>query len=142
MAKLEDVTMEAQLAKLEKTKVANAKEAKSLPPQKELVSFEDFTNLDLRVGTITAAGKVKKTKKLLQLQVDLGEEVRTIVSGIAESFTPEEVVGKKVTVLTNLAPRKIRGVESQGMLLMSEDAEGNLVMVSPDQGAENGFPIA
>jgi methionyl-tRNA synthetase len=94
------------------------------------------------VGTITAAEKVKKTKKLLQLQVDLGEEVRTIISGIAESFRPEEVVGKKVTVLTNLAPKKIRGVESQGMLLMSEDAEGNIVMVSPDQGAENGFPIA
>ena len=140
--KIEDATIEAQLAKLEQTKVANEKEAKSLPPQKELISFEDFTKLDLRVGTITAAEKVKKTKKLLQLQVDLGEEVRTIVSGIAESFTPEEVVGKKVTVLTNLAPRKIRGVESQGMLLMSEDAEGNIVMVSPDQGAENGFPIA
>lgn len=140
--KIEDATIEAQLAKLEQTKVANEKEAKSLPPQKQLISFEDFTKLDLRVGTITAAEKVKKTKKLLQLQVDLGEEVRTIVSGIAESFTPEEVVGKKVTVLTNLAPRRIRGVESQGMLLMSEDAEGNIVMVSPDQGAENGFPIA
>ena len=86
--------------------------------------------------------KVKKPKSFLQLQVDLGEEVRTIVSGIAESYRPEEVVGKKVTVLTNLAPRKIRGVESQGMLLMSEDNEGNIVMVSPDQGAENGFPIA
>ena len=94
------------------------------------------------MGTITAAEKVKKTKKLLQLQVDLGEEVRTIVSGIAESFSPEEVIGKKVTVLVNLAPRKIRGVESQGMLLMSEDGEGNIVMVSPDKGAENGYPIA
>ncbi len=122
--------------------MANEKEPKSFPPQKELISFEDFTKLDLRVGTITAAEKVNKTKKLLQLQVDLGDEVRTIVSGIAETFTPEEVVGKKVTVLTNLATRKIRGVESQGMLLMSEDTEGNIVMVSPDQGAENGFPIA
>ena len=107
-----------------------------------MINFDEFTKLDLRVGTIIAAEKVKKTKKLLQLQVDLGEEVRTIVSGIAESYRPEEVVGKKVTVLTNLAPRKIRGVESQGMLLMSEDNEGNIVMVSPDQGAENGFPIA
>ena len=140
--KIEDATIEAQLAKLEKTKVTNEKEPKSFPPQKELISFEDFTKLDLRVGAITAAEKVKKTKKLLQLQVDLGDEVRTIVSGIAETFTPEEVVGKKVTVLTNLATRKIRGVESQGMLLMSEDTEGNIVMVSPDQGAENGFPIA
>ena len=140
--KIEDTTIEAQLTKLEQTKVANEKETKSLPPQKKLITFEDFIKLDLRVGTIIAAKEVKKTKKLLQLQVDLGEEVRTIVSGIAESFNPEEVVGKKVTVLTNLAPRKIRGVESQGMLLMSEDAEGNIVMVSPDQGAKNGFPIA
>ena len=84
---------------------------------------------------------MKKTKKLLQLQVDLGEEVRTIVSGIAESFTPEEVVGRKVTVLTNLAPRTIRGVESQGMLLMTEDKNGKTVMVSPNKGAENGYPI-
>jgi len=140
--KIEDATIEAQLAKLEQTKVDNEKENKSLPPQKELISFEDFSKLDLRVGTITAAEKVKKTKKLLQLQVDLGDEVRTIVSGIAESFSPEEVIGKKVTVLVNLAPRKIRGIESQGMLLMSEDAQGNIVMVSPDKGAKNGFPIA
>ena len=140
--KIEDATIDAQLAKLEQTKMVNEKETKSLPPQKELINFDEFTKLDLRVGTIIAAEKVKKTKKLLQLQVDLGEEVRTIVSGIAESYRPEEVVGKKVTVLTNLAPRKIRSVESQGMLLMSEDNEGNIVMVSPDQGAENGFPIA
>ena len=84
---------------------------------------------------------MKKTKKLLQLEVDLGNEVRTIVSGIAESFSPEEVVGRKVTVLTNLAPRTIRGVESQGMLLMTEDKDGKTIMVSPDEGAENGFPI-
>ncbi|MGB1448988.1 MAG: methionine--tRNA ligase [Flavobacteriaceae bacterium] len=141
-AKIEDETIEKQLAKLEQTKVSNEKENKSFPAQKELISFDDFTKLDLRVGTITAAEKVKKTKKLLQLQVDLGEEIRTIVSGIAETFTPEEIVGKRVTVLTNLAPRKIRGVESQGMLLMSEDADGNSVLVSPDKGAENGYSIA
>lgn len=140
--KIEDATIEAQLSKLEQTKMVNEKETKSLPPQKELINFVDFTKLDLRVGTIIAAEKVKKDKKLLQLQVDLGEEVRTIVSGIAESFSTEEVVGKKVTVLTNLTPRKIRGVESQGMLLMSEDNEGNIVIVGPDKGAENGFPIA
>ena len=140
--KIEDATIEAQLSKLEQTKMVNEKETKSIPPQKELINFMDFTKLDLRVGTIIAAEKVKKTKKLLQLQIDLGEEVRTIVSGIAESFSPEEVLGKKVTVLTNLAPRKIRGVESQGMLLMSEDDEGNIVIVSPDKGAENGYPIA
>ncbi len=140
--KIEDEVINAQLAKLEQTKVANEKDTKSIPPKKELISFEDFSKLDLRVGTITAAEKVKKTKKLLQLQVDLGDEVRTIVSGIAETFDANEVVGKKVTVLTNLAPRKIRGVESQGMLLMTEDANGNIVMVRPDTGAENGFQIA
>ena len=140
--KIEDEVINAQLAKLDQTKVANEKDTKSIPPKKELISFEDFSKLDLRVGTITAAEKVKKTKKLLQLQVDLGDEVRTIVSGIAETFDANEVVGKKVTVLTNLAPRKIRGVESQGMLLMTEDASGNIVMVRPDTGAENGFQIA
>ena len=140
--KIEDEVINAQLAKLEQTKVANEKDTKSIPPKKELISFEDFSKLDLRVGTIKAAEKVKKTKKLLQLQVDLGDEVRTIVSGIAETFDANEVVGKKVTVLTNLAPRKIRGVESQGMLLMTEDANGNIVMVRPDTGAENGFQIA
>ena len=140
--KIEDEVINAQLAKLEQTKVVNEKDTKSIPPKKELISFEDFSKLDLRVGTITAAEKVKKTKKLLQLQVDLGDEVRTIVSGIAETFDANEVVGKKVTVLTNLAPRKIRGVESQGMLLMTEDANGNIVMVRPDTGADNGFQIA
>ena len=140
--KIEDEVINAQLAKLEQTKVVNEKDTKSIPPKKELISFEDFSKLDLRVGTITAAEKVKKTKKLLQLQVDLGDEVRTIVSGIAETFDANEVVGKKVTVLTNLAPRKIRGVESQGMLLMTEDANGNIVMVRPDTGSENGFQIA
>lgn len=140
--KIEDEIIDTQLEKLARTKVNNEKESKSLPPQKGLISFEDFTKLDLRVGSIIAAEKVKKTKKLLQLQVDVGKEIRTIVSGIAETFSPEEVVGKKVTVLTNLAARKIRGVESQGMLLMSEDSDGNTVMVSPDEEAENGYPIS
>ena len=139
--KIEDEVIVAQREKLEATKVANEETATDLPPQKELISFEDFSQLDLRVGTILSAEKVKKTKKLLQLEVDLGNEVRTIVSGIAESFSPEEVVGRKVTVLTNLAPRTIRGVESQGMLLMTEGKDGKTIMVSPDEGAENGFPI-
>ena len=139
--KIEDEVIVAQREKLEATKVANEETAIDLPPQKELISFEDFSQLDLRVGTILTAEKVKKTKKLLQLEVDLGNEVRTIVSGIAESFSPEEVVGRKVTVLANLAPRTIRGVESQGMLLMTEDKDGKTIMVSPDEGAENGFPI-
>ena len=139
--KIEDEVIVAQREKLEATKVANEETASDLPPQKELVSFDDFSQLDLRVGTILTAEKVKKTKKLLQLEVDLGSEVRTIVSGIAETFNPDEVVGRKVTVLTNLAPRTIRGVESQGMLLMTEDKAGKTIMVSPDEGAENGFPI-
>ncbi len=140
--KIEDEIIDAQLEKLARTKVNNEKETKKSSATKELISFEDFTKLDLRVGSIIAAEKVKKTKKLLQLQVDVGNEIRTIVSGIAETFSPEEVVGKKVTVLTNLAARKISGVESQGMLLMSEDSDGNTVIISPDEEAENGYPIA
>ena len=139
--KIEDETIAAQLEKLEATKVNNAAEKAPIAPQKKTISFDDFSMLDLRVGEIIAAEKVAKTKKLLQLKVDIGNEQRTIVSGIAEAYSPEEVVGKKVTVLTNLAPRKIRGVESQGMLLMSEDNAGKIVMLSPDAGAENGATI-
>ncbi len=140
-SKIEDDVIAAQLEKLANTKEENEKEAVELPPIKETITFDDFSKLDLRVGTITAAEKVKKANKLLQLEVDLGNEIRTIVSGIAESFSAEEVVGQKVTVLTNLAPRTIRGVESQGMLLMSETTDGKMVFIAPDQGGENGFPI-
>ncbi|MDB2701600.1 methionine--tRNA ligase [Flavobacteriaceae bacterium] len=139
--KIEDTIIAQQLEKLAKTKEKNEQPAADLPSSKELIHFDDFNKLDLRVGTITAAEKIAKAKKLLQLRVDLGNETRTIVSGIAESFSPQEVVGQKVTVLTNLAPRSIRGVESQGMLLMSENAEGKMVFISPDKGGENGFPI-
>ena len=139
--KVEDDAIAFQLDKLLKTKSNNQKKVSDLPPKKDEISFEDFSQLDLRVGTIVAAEKIKKTKKLLQLKVDLGEEVRTIVSGIADSFSPEEVLNKKVTVLTNLTPRSIKGVESQGMLLMSEDKAGKVVIISPDEGAGNGFPI-
>ena len=140
-SKIEDSIIAQQLEKLAKTKEKNEQPAADLPAIKELIHFDDFNKLDLRVGTITAAEKIAKAKKLLQLQVDFGNETRTIVSGIAESFSPQEVVGQKVTVLTNLAPRTIRGVESQGMLLMSENAEGKMVFISPDKGGENGFPI-
>ncbi len=142
-SKIEDSAIAAQLEKLERTKTENEIQSKPLPEKKAEISFEDFKKLDLRVGTILAAEKVKKTKKLLQLKVDIGTEIRTIVSGIAESYSPEEIVGQKVTVLTNLAPRNIRGVESQGMLLMSEDKAGKHVIIAPSNGnAENGFPIA
>ena len=98
--------------------------------------------MDIRVGTILEAQKVPKTKKLLQLQVDIGSEVRTIVSGIAESFSPEDVIGQQVTVLTNLAPRKIRGVESQGMILMADTPNGGLSFIEPERKISNGQQIS
>lgn len=142
-SKIEDETVQAQIDKLLATKKANEAANKAVEPQKETISFEDFTKLDLRVGTILEAEKMPKAKKLLVLKVDTGIDVRTIVSGIAESFTPEEVVGKKVTVLVNLAPRALRGVESQGMILMTETADGKLVFVNPDDAkVNNGLHIS
>lgn len=131
-AKIEDEEIQKQIDKLEATKVANAAEAKTVEPQKETAQFEDFAKIDLRVGTIIEAEKMPKANKLLVLKVDTGIDVRTIVSGIAEHFTPEEVIGKQVTVLVNLAPRKLRGVESEGMLLLTETKEGKLVFVNPE----------
>ncbi|WP_417865567.1 methionine--tRNA ligase [Xanthomarina gelatinilytica] len=142
-SKIEDETIQAQIDKLLAAKKANEAANKAVEPQKETISFEDFTKLDLRVGTILEAEKMPKAKKLLVLKVDTGIDVRTIVSGIAESFTPEEVVGKKVTVLVNLAPRALRGVESQGMILMTETADGKLVFVNPDDAkVNNGLHIS
>ena len=129
--KIEDSQIEAQLKKLEASKAANA-EPTAVDPQKANISFEDFAKMDLRTGTIIAAEKMPKTKKLLVLQVDTGSEVRTIVSGIAEYYTPDAVVGQKVTVLCNLKPRVLRGVESQGMILMAKANDGQLVFVQPD----------
>ena len=127
---------------MEATKAANAAEAKQAEPQKETAQFEDFTKIDLRVGTIIEAEKMPKANKLLVLKVDTGIDVRTIVSGIAEHFTPEEVIGKQVTVLVNLAPRALRGVTSEGMLLLTETKEGKLVFVNPDEaGVYNGATI-
>ncbi len=127
--KIEDKMVEDQLAKLAASKANNI----PADPIKEEISFEDFTKLDVRIGTILEAEKVKKTKKLLHLKVDIGSEVRTIVSGIAESYSPEEVVGKQVSVLVNLAPRAIKGIESQGMILMAENNEGKLSFVNPSE---------
>ncbi|MDC7994823.1 methionine--tRNA ligase [Altibacter sp. HG106] len=132
-SKIEDEQITAQLEKLQSSKEANKMTSSNVTPQKETISFDDFTQLDLRVGTILEAEKMPKTKKLLVLKVDTGIDVRTIVSGIAESFAPEDIIGKQVTVLVNLAPRKLRGVESQGMILMTETEEGHLVFVNPDQ---------
>ncbi len=142
--KIEDKDIQAQLDKLEASKKANEAANKAAEPQKEEITFDDFTKLDLRVGTIIEAEKMPKAKKLLVLKVDTGIDTRTIVSGIAESFTAEEVIGKRVTVLVNLAPRKLRGVESEGMILMTESPEGKLVFVNPDanQDVANGLQIS
>ena len=142
-SKIEDETIQFQMDKLIASKKANEAANKVVEPQKDTITFDDFTKLDIRVGTILEAEKMPKAKKLLVLKVDTGIDVRTIVSGIAESFTAEEVVGKRVTVLVNLAPRDLRGVESQGMILMTETAEGKLVFVNPDDASvPNGLQIS
>ena len=141
-AQIEDAEIQKQIDKLEATKAANKEENKVIEPQKETTTFEDFSKLDLRVGTIIEAEKMPKANKLLVLKVDTGMDIRTIVSGIAESFSPEEIIGKRVTVLVNLAPRNLRGVDSQGMILMTNNAEGKLVFVNPDaDGVGNGETI-
>jgi len=145
-SKIEDEEIQKQIDKLEATKTANKDEiASSLAitePQKETIQYDDFAKMDLRVGTILEAEKMPKANKLLILKIDTGIDVRTIVSGIAESFKPEEIIGKRVTVLVNLASRNLRGVESQGMILMTNNAEGKLVFVNPDaDGVANGETI-
>ena len=129
--KIEDIQIEAQLQKLKDSKVDNNKEF-DVEPQKANIPLKDFFKMDLRVGAIVAAEKIPKTKKLLVLKVDIGDEVRTIVSGIAMDFAPSEVLGQKVTVLCNLKPRILRGIESQGMILMGKSATGALIFIEPD----------
>ena len=142
-SKIEQPQIQTQMDKLAASKLANEIANKATTPQKDTCTFEDFTKLDMRVGTIIAAEKMPKTKKLLVLKVDTGLDLRTIVSGIAESFTPQEIIGKRVTVLVNLAPRALRGVESQGMILMTQMPDGTLVFVNPDTaGVSNGDSIA
>ena len=135
--KIEDAAIAKQLERLENTKQANRQEAQAaaevtVAPQKELISYDDFAKMDIRIGTILSAEKMPKADKLLILKVDTGIDQRTIVSGIAQSFNPEEIIGKRVTVLANLAPRKLRGVESQGMILMVENTEGKYRFIAPD----------
>ncbi|QTD39226.1 methionine--tRNA ligase [Polaribacter batillariae] len=141
-SKIEDKTIEEQLQKLIATKKANEQEKKTIVPQKETIDFEDFTKLDIRIGTILEAEKVPKTKKLLKLKVDVGIDTRTIVSGIAESFLPENIIGQQVSVLVNLAPRKIKGVESQGMILMTDTPDGKLAFVEPEKKVKNGQEVS
>ncbi len=139
-SRIEDEVIEAQKAKLEQ---AQSTLKQSLyEPVKETVSYENFMKMDIRCGTIIEAEKLPKTDKLLQLKIDLGFEQRTVVSGIAEDFNPADILGKKISLLANLAPRKIRGVRSNGMILMAKDNKGQLHFVSPEEGCENGAPIS
>ena len=145
--KIEDAAIEKQLQRLENTKLVNKQETQAnaeteVAPQKELISYDDFAKMDIRIGTILEAEKMPKADKLLVLKVDTGIDKRTIVSGIAQSFAPEEIIGKKVTVLVNLAPRKLRGVESKGMILMVENSEGKYTFINPDaDGITNGTEV-
>ena len=138
--KIEDDVIEAQLKKLADIKAANAAAAaaENVTEQKAECTFDDFQKMDIRVSTILEAEKIAKTKKLLKLTVDTGIDKRTIVSGIAEHFTPEELVGRQVLVLVNLAPREMKGVTSQGMILMAEDASGKLELLAPEHKTNNG----
>ncbi|MGB3618640.1 MAG: methionine--tRNA ligase subunit beta, partial [Catalinimonas sp.] len=151
--KIEDDVIERQMQKLEAARVENAPPAAPTtpapeaapappPPVKDEITFDDFTKLDLRVATVLAAERVPKTDKLMKLQLDAGGEARTVVSGIAQHFAPEEVVGKQVCLLANLAPRKMRGILSQGMILMAEDADGRLVFVAPTDVVRPGSGVS
>ncbi|MDP4184365.1 MAG: methionine--tRNA ligase [Bacteroidota bacterium] len=139
--KIEDSVIEAQVNKLLQTKKANVMASAPVKPAKENVSFEDFSQLDIRVGTILEAEKVAKTKKLLKLLIDTGIDRRTVVSGIAEFFKPEDIIGKQVSILVNLEPREVKGILSQGMILMAENADGELSFVMPSKVLKNGSEI-
>lgn len=139
--KIEDEFVEKEIEKLNASKIQTELEQTNLAPQKAETSFDDFSKMDIRLGKILAAEKVEKADKLLKLLVDTGLDQRTIVSGIAAHYTPEEIIGKTVTVLLNLAPRKIRGIESQGMILMAENAAGELSFMVPEKGFEPGSGI-
>lgn len=138
---IDDKTIALQIEKLQQTKKENALSEASVEAQKEIISFDDFAKTDIRVGTILSAEKVAKTKKLLKLTVDTGIDKRTIVSGIAEYCKPEKIVGKQVSVLVNLAPKNIKGIESHGMILMAENPDGSLCFVSPEKTTKNGGTI-
>lgn len=140
-SQIDDETIEKQVAKLAATKEANKLSEWQPAPVKENIDFEDFMKMDIRTGTILEAEKVAKTKKLLKLTVDTGIDTRTVVSGIAEQFKPEDIIGKQVSIVVNLAPKKLRGIESQGMILMAEDANGDLNFVAPTATTTPGSEI-
>ena len=139
---IDDKQIEAQLEKLQQTKKANELASATVEPQKANIEYDDFAKMDIRVGTILAAEKVAKTKKLLKLTIDTGIDQRTIVSGIAEYYKPEEIIGKQVSVLVNLAPKALKGIESQGMILMAENLDGSLSFISPEKPIKPGGTIS
>ena len=139
--KIEDEVIERQVQKLQDTKRANEAAAAEVVEQKESVTFDQFGKMDIRVSTVVAAEKVAKTKKLLKLTVDPGIDTRTIVSGIAEYYTPEELVGRQILVLVNLLPRELKGITSEGMILMAADATGKLTLLAPTDKVPNGSQV-
>jgi methionyl-tRNA synthetase len=140
-AKIEDIEIEKQLQKLADTKKANELKTSSAMPQKQSISYENFATMDIRVGTVLSAEKVTKTKKLMKLTIDTGFDKRTVVSGIAEYYEPEQVIGRQVCILVNLEPKELKGIESHGMILMASDADGRLVFVSPADAVKPGSEI-
>ena len=139
--KIEDDIIRKQIDKLMKVQTTDDSHEKSHSPQKGMISFDDFSKLDIRSGTILEAEKVPKTNKLIKLRIDTGLDQRTVVAGIAEFFEPEKIIGQQVSVVLNLEPRKIRGIESQGMILMAHDNEGKLTFVCPNHPIDNGSEI-
>ena len=153
--KIEDDAIQIQIARLAKTKEAMVEAAAVGSKQttetvaattkeetfKPETTFDDFTKMDIRIGTILEAERVPKTDKLLKLLIDTGIDRRTVVSGIAADFKPEDIIGQQVTILANLEPRKIKGIESKGMILMTEDANGKLVFVTPSRPVDNGGTV-
>jgi len=139
--KIEDAAIEAQVRKLLDTKKANEAGAFKPQPARANIEFEDFAKLDIRVGTIIEAEKVAKTKKLLKLKIDTGLDKRTVISGIAEYFEPEAIVGRKVSIVINLAPKQLKRIDSQGMILMAENPDGSLGFVAPPDNFVNGCEI-
>ena len=140
--RIDDEVVDEQRAKLNEAKDAAEAASKIVEPQKDTTSFDEFQKMDIRVGTIIEAEKIKKAKKLLKLKVDTGIDQRTVVSGIAQFFEPEKLIGQQVSILVNLSPRKMLGIESEGMILMAENNKGELQFVAPQGGSDNGGVIA
>lgn len=139
--KIEDSQVNFQVNKLLETKKANEAKAAGLAPAKTTISYDDFSTMDIRIATILEAEKVPKTQKLMKLKVDTGIDIRTVVSGIAEHFEPQAIIGKQITLLANLEPRMIKGIESKGMILLAEDSKGRLIFVTPEEAIQNGAVI-